>query len=832
MQADTGVHKLIDDIGQEVHQHYPGGHYDDYGLDHREIPVADAADEQAAYAGDGKDLLHDYGAGHYLGHGDGQEGDDGDHGVAHHMAAQNGPPGIAAALSGTDVIALELVPDGAAQHLGGHGYAGDGNRQGGEDEVVEEFGPALGVGDELPGHKEPEGQTQDEAHDDAYEELGDAHEDLVNGREDVVEHLAADAAGHDAQGNGQRHRENERDQRQHRGHGQLVRQHLRHRQVIVVAGAEISMYEVGEPLPVADEHGPVQPQLGPEGGYLLRRGVHAQYLRGGITWDDGEGKEGEERNDQQCNNESKEFFHDIFHTPRLPSLCYARLLGGLVGIAHGGHIQDVQGIELIPLQSRIDDHILSQVLDIDVGGGVAEYLQALLVEGGLLGVILGGLGSLEGSIILGVAVSDHVVGGAGGPALQHPAGGQHAGVKADQSGLKVPALVYVAVPAGPLDGVELHGDAHQRELLLDDRGHVPVGVLVLGGVGDGEAEAVLVSRLRQQLLCLLHIVAVVVGQGGVKVLGEVGEHGGADLHTLAAGGKGHDLIHIDSPAQRLTHQLIVKGLHGVVQVQSHSEVHGAVQYSITVVQGADLVILQMGAQVDGTGVEGQQLRLGAVEDLEGDLVQIGGGAVVVGVLLDDEALLHAVRHKAEGAGADGRGALVVVVRRSDVGVGHIGQEVAVGLGQGDDDVIALCGDLSSRKRRGHSLIDCGSGAGFERVQHVFGGDGLSVVEKHAVTKREGISQAILRNGVGRSHSVHITAVAAELHQALKYIKQDLSSSCRSHLIGVKTVQVLGNTHDDLVGGRSVAADLGLPGRSGSFVAGTGVLCRCLSASAE
>ena len=124
----------------------------------------------------------------------------------------------------------------------------------------------------------------------------------------MVQHPAADAARQDAQGDGQHHREQEGHQGERRRHRQLVREHLPHALAVTVAGAEVAPDEISQPLPVTDEHRPVQPQLGTQGGHLLRRGVHAQNLGRGVAGNDGKSQEGEEGNNQQCNNESKEFF--------------------------------------------------------------------------------------------------------------------------------------------------------------------------------------------------------------------------------------------------------------------------------------------------------------------------------------------------------------------------------------------------------------------------------------------------------------------------------------------------------------------------------------------
>ena len=58
-QADAGIDQLIEQVGHKVHDHDPRGQNDHDGLHHREVPVVDAGQQQAADAGNGKDLLDD-----------------------------------------------------------------------------------------------------------------------------------------------------------------------------------------------------------------------------------------------------------------------------------------------------------------------------------------------------------------------------------------------------------------------------------------------------------------------------------------------------------------------------------------------------------------------------------------------------------------------------------------------------------------------------------------------------------------------------------------------------------------------------------------------------
>lgn len=58
----------------------------------------------------------------------------------------------------------------------------------------------------------------------------------------------------------------------------------------------------------------------------------------------------------------------------------------------GRQVHHVQGIELIPVQVRLDEHKVRQVLDIDIGRGLREQFGRLLVQLGLLRVVGGGIG--------------------------------------------------------------------------------------------------------------------------------------------------------------------------------------------------------------------------------------------------------------------------------------------------------------------------------------------------------------------------------------------------------------------------------------------------------
>ena len=357
---------------------------------------------------------------------------------------------------------------------------------------------------------------------------------------------------------------------------------------------------------------------------------------------------------------------------------------------------------------------------------------------------------------------------------------------------------------------------------------------IVAGHLDGEGEAVGIARLGQQFLGLLHIVGIGVSQRSIEILLKAGVHGGTHLGAVTVRGQFHHGIRIHGIAHGLTHLLIVEGSDGIVQVDGLHQIHGALQHIVAVGQGVDLIAGQVGHQIQAAGVQRGHHGGVVLKDLVGHLVQLGLLAVVIGVLLQHYILLHAAGDVLEGAGADGLGRLLGIVLGHDVDVGHITDEVAVGSGQGKADLVALSlGVHNSRKRLCHSRVHCGSGAGFKGIEHVVHSALSTIVEHHTVTKGEGVGQLVIRNRMLGSDSIDEVTVRVGLHKALKDVKHDLSSSCGRHLIRVKTIiQVLGNTHGDLVCMILLTTDRVLPGRSARFVAGFGSLIRCPSACAE
>ena len=318
-----------------------------------------------------------------------------------------------------------------------------------------------------------------------------------------------------------------------------------------------------------------------------------------------------------------------------------------------------------------------------------------------------------------------------------------------------------------------------------------------------------------------------IGQRRVEVLAKGGIHGGAHLGAVPVGGQRQHAVHVHGIAQRLTHQLVVKGRHGVVQVDRLHQVHGALQHLVAVAEVVDLIHGHVCHQIQGTAVQCSEQRGAILIDLVGHLVQVGGLSIVFHVSLQDNILLHAAGNILEGSGAHGLGGLVCVVSGHDVHAGHIAEEIAVGCAEGHGNLVSVYHHIrDSRKRPHHGRSYRGGGAGFKRVKYIVWGAGLAIMEYHTFTKEESVSQSIIRYAVIGGNCADVVPVRIGLYKALKDVKHDLSSSCGRHLIRVKTIiQVLGNSHGEFIG-------VGYPGRRRSSVAGGGTLCRCSSACAE
>ena len=233
------------------------------------------------------------------------------------MACQNHAPGITAAACGTDIVLLHLAEDGAAQHFHSHGNAGDCDGEGRQNHIPKAGSPALRIGNKITGNKYPKKGSENKGGKNADKKRRNAHDDLVKSGDDHIQHLAAGAAGQNSQRNGQHHGDQEGQNGQDKGDGQLIRQHSAHRHVITVAFAHVTPNKAGQPVPVAHQHGTIQSQFGTQSGHRLRRGLGAQHFGGGVTGNHLKRQKGEKRNNEQSNNQSDKFLYNIFQSSRL-----------------------------------------------------------------------------------------------------------------------------------------------------------------------------------------------------------------------------------------------------------------------------------------------------------------------------------------------------------------------------------------------------------------------------------------------------------------------------------------------------------------------------------
>ena len=109
----------------------------------------------------------------------------------------------------------------------------------------------------------------------------------------------------------------------------------------------------------------------------------------------------------------------------------------------------------------------------------------------------------------------------------------------------------------------------------------------------------------------------------------------------------------------------------------------------------------MDDHIQGAAVEAHDHGIHIGDDLEGDLLQLGGSAPVVGVSLHDHGILGGIGNEPEGAGAHGGGGLGLAGACGDDGGGHGIEKLQAGLRQTDDDPALLVrGDLlHNRKSR-------------------------------------------------------------------------------------------------------------------------------------
>ena len=236
------------------------------------------------------------------------------------MLLQGVGTGAAPAEGGADVVLIHLIQNGGAEHLHRHGHTGQGHGQSREEHINQEGTRVFAEGDEPAGNKDLQGDAEDEAQQNAHKDRGHRHADLVHHGHDPVQSAALPLGQGNAQGEGGGYHDEECQENQGGGVGELLHDHVLHRQAVAVGGSPVSLDESGHPLAVSDQHGLVKAQLGFQSGDLLRGGVGAQHVGGRGARDHLKGQEGKKGNDKQCNNESGQFAQDVFHLPALLSL--------------------------------------------------------------------------------------------------------------------------------------------------------------------------------------------------------------------------------------------------------------------------------------------------------------------------------------------------------------------------------------------------------------------------------------------------------------------------------------------------------------------------------
>ena len=324
---------------------------------------------------------------------------------------------------------------------------------------------------------------------------------------------------------------------------------------------------------------------------------------------------------------------------------------------------------------------------------------------------------------------------------------------------------------------------------------------VVGGGGDGHGKPVRVARLGQQRPGLFHVLRVALRQLGHEVFLLGGVHAGAGGHPRAVAYEVDDLVHIDGVVHGLADQGVVKGLHGVVQVQRLHQVHGVLVDGEAVLHLPQQGVGQVDHHVQRPALQADDQGVYVGDDFEGHLVQLGGLLLVpVAVVpLHHQAVLGGVGDELEGAGAGhglGDGGAGIL---GDDGGGEGVDKLGAGLGQGDDHMAAVnrlnLGDIRKRRDQRRSIV-LRSGAAFQGIDHILDGDGLSVVERYALPQGEGVRPAIRRDLIVTGDGPGEGAIGAGLYQSLEDVEQHLAHAGRGGQLGVEVAQILCDTYRD------------------------------------
>ena len=321
--------------------------------------------------------------------------------------------------------------------------------------------------------------------------------------------------------------------------------------------------------------------------------------------------------------------------------------------------------------------------------------------------LIGDLGGVDGGIELGVGVLAVVVAVVGGEQLQHVGGVVVVHDPAVTADVVVTGAAH-RQEAGPLDLVDVDGDAQLAPGLLDVLSNGDVVAGVVGAVLDGgEALAVRVTGLGHQLLGLLEVGVVVVADVALAAVGVVVEHAvliddaGADEVVSGLVGALHDgvgnVVTVNGQAQSLADLGIRERLLLVVQgdvVGAQDGVNVEVAAVLSLGQAGDLIGGDVLDELCLTAVVGGVSSAGVLEQEQGDGVgnDLGGipAAFIVRVLGQNNTL-----------GGDPIGDHVGAV--ADEGVRLRAPGIAVGLNSS-----LLHG---AHSREGAELIEVGAGIG-------------------------------------------------------------------------------------------------------------------------
>ena len=518
-------------------------------------------------------------------------------------------------------------------------------------------------------------------------------------------------------------------------------------------------------------------------------------------------------------------------------------------------------------------------------GGVGHQHVLGLVQLLKVGSLVGNAGLLDELVKRGVGILAVVVAIVGGEQLQHVGGVVVVHGPAVAADVIVTGAAH-RQEAGPLDLVDVDGDAQLAPGLLDVLSNGDVVAGVVGAVLDGgEALAVRVTGLGHQLLGLLEVGVVVVADVALAAVGVVVEHAvliddaGADEVVSGLVGALHDgvgnVVTVNGQAQSLADLGIRERLLLVVQgdvVGAQDGVNVEVAAVLSLGQAGDLIggdildelcLTAVVGGVSSAGVLEQEQGDGVGNDLGGipaaDVVRVlgqnntlGGDPIGdhVGAVADEgvrlrapgiavglnSSLLHGAHSRESaklievGAGIgqlDGQSlAILAGVNVQDVPVG-IGGGVAVRIGVADGILIAVD---HADNRLGVGGGGVGAGQTLEGVLKVLRSQVGAVAPLQAVLHGEGPGQAVLRDLGQICLAGNNLVVLVDEQQRLKGGDDGVGTVDSAVQRGVQGLGVRSELDGETVGG-SAGSLGGFAGRSlsGCSAAGSGA-CRAAARS--